>query len=347
MDRRGGDGEKGGDGGGNKNGDRDGEAVFFTGERSVETRSVEVPEPEGNEVLVEASFSAVSTGTELLLYRDEMPDEDETEAGVPGVGSLAYPTRYGYSVVGGVVAAGEEAEERVGERVHALHPHQSRFVVSGEMARRVPEDVKDEDAALLSSVETAVSFAMDGRPVVGENVAVFGQGVVGLLTTSVVSRFPVDVHVFEPREERRRLAKEMGADVARTPSEAEDVAPDGGYDISYEVSGSPDALDDAVGVTGYDGRVVVGSWYGNRRVSLDLGGKFHKSDMTVVDSQVSRLAPRFRGRWTKERRLGVAWEFVKDTVPSRLVTDSFGVNEAARAYEATEDGALCVVFDYS
>lgn len=324
---------------------REGEAVFFTGERSVETRTVEVKEPVGDEVLVDASFSAVSTGTELLLYEDAVPEGD-TEAEVPGVGSLGYPTRYGYSAVGEVVEAGENAEERVGERVHALHPHQTEFVVPGGMARTVPEGVSGQDAAYLSSVETAVSFAMDGRPVVGENVAVFGQGLVGLLTTAVVSRFPVEVTAFEPREKRRRLAREAGAEAAYAPSEAGEVGPEGGYDLSYEVSGSPEALGSAVRATGYGGRVVVGSWYGDRTVSVDLGGEFHRSDMRILDSQVSTVSPRFRGRWTKERRLGVAWDFVEKVEPSRLVDERFGVEEAEQAYERVADGALSVVFEY-
>jgi len=324
---------------------REAEAVFFIKERSVETKAVEVNEPRGDEVLVDASFSAVSTGTELLLYEDAMP-EDNTEAEVPGVGSLRYPTRYGYSSVGKVVEAGKDAEDRIGERVHALHPHQTEFVVPGGMARRVPDGVSGEDAAYLSSVETAVSFAMDGRPVVGENIAVFGQGTVGLLTTAVVSRFPVDVTAFEPREKRRQMAREVGAEAAYPPSEAGRVDTEEGYDLSYEVSGNPEALNDAVRATGYNGRVVVGSWYGDRSVTVDLGREFHKTDICIIDSQVSTIPPRFRGRWTKERRLGVAWDFVRKTKPSRLVDERFGIEEAERAYENIADGALSVIFEY-
>jgi len=330
--------------GGNKDGDREGKAVFFTDERSVETRPVEVPEPTGNEVVVEASVSAVSSGTEALLYRGDAP---EVEAEVNGTESLSYPTRYGYSVVGEVIGAGEEAVGRLGERVHVLHPHQSRFVVPSEEARPVPEGVSDTDAALMPNVETAVNFAVDGRPVLGEEVAVFGQGVVGLLTTAVVSEFPVEVTTYEPVSERRERSVEVGADKSRPPEDADETAPEDGYDLSYEVSGNPDALETAVCVTGYDGRLVVGSWYGDGRTSLSLGKEFHRSRMSIVDSQVSTVAPELRGRWTKERRLGVAWEFVESIEPSCFVTDRFGVDKASEAYETVADGALCVVFEYS
>lgn len=317
-------------------------AVFFVGEGEVETRTVELSDPETEEVVVDASVSAVSAGTEGLLYEGAVP---ETEASVNGAEGLSYPTRYGYSVVGEVIDAGEEVRDRLGERVHVLHPHQSRFVVSADEARRVPENVSDRDAAFLSNVETAVGFAMDGGPIVGEDVAVFGQGVVGLLTTAVLSEFPVSLTTFEPQDRRREISLEMGADESYTPSVANEVSPDEGYDLAYEVSGNPEALDAAVSVTGYGGRVIAGSWYGVRSASLELGKSFHGNNITIQDSQVSTIAPELRGRWTKERRLELAWRLLERIEPSRYVTESFRVDEAEEAYEAV-DNTLCAVFDY-
>lgn len=283
----------------------------------------------------------MSSGTEKLLYRGDVPT---VEADAPGVGELEYPTRYGYSVVGEVTETGGDAGVGVGERVHVMHPHQSRFAVPAESVRPVPDGLTDEQAVHLPNTETAVSFAMDGRPVVGERVAVFGQGVVGLLTTSVLSSFPVEVVTFDPLAERRKRSESMGADASHPPDALESVRPEDGYDLVYEVSGSTEALDSAVGAAGYDGRVVVGSWYGTESASLGLGVGFHGEDITVSDSQVTEIEPELRGRWTKERRLEVAWDFVEEA--SGLVTNRFGVKEAEAAYEAVDSGALCVVFEY-
>jgi threonine dehydrogenase-like Zn-dependent dehydrogenase len=41
-----------------------------------------------------------------------------------------------------------------------------------------------------------------------------------------------------------------------------------GADLSYEISGSSSALGQAIEATGYNGRVVIGSWYGSNQVSL-------------------------------------------------------------------------------
>jgi 2-desacetyl-2-hydroxyethyl bacteriochlorophyllide A dehydrogenase len=321
--------------------DREATGVEFVAPGEVRPRGFGVDEPEDGEVIVDASLSVVSSGTERLVYRGEAPT---VEADAPGVGELEYPTRYGYSVVGEIEETGGDTDAQEGERVHVMHPHQGRFTVSADSVRPVPDGLTDEQAVHLPNTETAVSFAMDGRPVVGERVAVFGQGVVGLLTTAVLSSFPVEVVAFDPLAERRRRSENTGADRSHHPDELGSVRPEDGYDLVYEVSGSTTALDTAVGAAGYDGRVVVGSWYGTESASVELGVGFHGEDITVSDSQVTEIAPGLRGRWTKERRLEAAWDFVEEA--SGLITDRFGIKEAEAAYEAVDSGALCVVFEY-
>jgi threonine dehydrogenase-like Zn-dependent dehydrogenase len=104
-------------------------------------------------------------------------------------------------------------------------------------------------------------------------------------------------------------------------------------DLCFELSGAPEALDQAIAVTGFDGRVVVGSWYGQKRASLDLGGRFHRSRIRLVSSQVSTLAPALTGRWSKARRFELAWEMLRQVRLARLVTQRFPVEQAAEAYQ--------------
>lgn len=315
--------------------------VEFVAPGEVRARGFEVEKPGKGDVVVGARLSVVSSGTEKLLYNGDVPD---VEADAPGVGELTYPTRYGYSVLGEVLEASGEASVSSGDRVHVMHPHQSRFTVPAGSVREVPEEVSDEEAVHLPNTETAVSFAMDGSPVVGEKVAVFGQGVVGLLTTSVLSSFPIELVTFDPVESRRRRSEAMGADASHHPGSVGSVRPKDGYDLVYEVSGSTEALGAAIDAAGYDGRVLVGSWYGTEAASVELGAGFHGQDITVSDSQVSEIPPNLRGRWGKERRMDVAWDFVGKA--DGLITDRFGVRQAKQAYEAVDSGALCAVFEY-
>jgi threonine dehydrogenase-like Zn-dependent dehydrogenase len=149
-------------------------------------------------------------------------------------------------------------------------------------------------------METALSFLMDGRPMIGERVAVFGQGVVGLLTTALLARFPLSGLVtFDRYPLRREWSSRLGneevpqlasatLDEARELLQGDQAA---GADLVYELSGNPQALNQAIALTSYHGRIVIGSWYGQKRAELDLGGRFHRSQIQLISSQVSHIAP--------------------------------------------------------
>ena len=106
-----------------------------------------------------------------------------------------------------------------------------------------------------------------------------------------------------------------------------------GADLAYELSGTPEALDQVIALTGFDGRVIVGSWYGSKRASLDLGGRFHRSRIRLISSQVSTIASELRGRWSKARRFEVAWEMLREIQPERFITQRIPLNEAPGAYQ--------------
>jgi alcohol dehydrogenase len=283
-----------------------------------------------------------------------VPDDiplDETIDALDG--TATYPLSYGYATVGTVSAAGADvADEWVGRRVFAFHPHASHFCVAPESLIRLPPAVDDEDAVLLAMVETAVSLAMDGRPRVGERVAVFGQGVVGLLTTALLSRFPLSRLVtFDNYAARRERSRSLGADASLAPDAVDEAFQrgDGRADLTYEVSGNPAALDEAIATTGDDGRVVVGSWYGCKPTTLDLGGRFHRSHIRLQSSQVSRIDSVHTGRWDKARRMDVVLDLLSDLAPSELVTHRLPVEEAPRAYQLLEQSpeeTLQVLLEY-
>ncbi|WP_435064615.1 oxidoreductase [Halobaculum sp. EA56] len=358
--------------------------VYFTGPGEVEVRESTPADPAPGELAVEATVSAISPGTELLLYRGEMNPETAADETLDSLsGSLTYPFPYGYATVGTVTGVGPGVDpDWYGETVLAFHPHASEFVVDVDAVSRVPDGVPPERAVFLPNVETAVTLALDGEPAVGERAAVFGQGVIGLLTTAVLSSFPLDSLVtVECLQTRRRLSTAMGADRSVPPAELDPATlfatgasePGGGArfgsgsgpgspadgrdaasgpdraDLTYELSGNPDALDDAVATTGYAGRVVVGSWYGTKPAELSLDGRFHRSRIELRASQVSTLAPERRGRWTVARRLATAWRRLGDIATDRLVTHRIPVDEAPRAYRLLDerpDEAVQVLLTY-
>jgi 2-desacetyl-2-hydroxyethyl bacteriochlorophyllide A dehydrogenase len=344
------------------------QAVYFTGGRELDVRTEEVSEPGPSEVLVRTTVSAISPGTELLVYRGDAPTELEADATIDALsGSLDFPLQYGYAAAGTVIGLGSDVDSNLlGESVFSFQPHASHFVALPDDLFRIPEGYAPEEAVFLPNVETAVNLVLDGSPKVGEQAVVFGQGVVGLLTTGLLAECPLsDLVTLDCYPTRRELAREMGADRCLDATDGDGDAdanivetvrshlsrPDtpAGADLSYELSGNPSALDDAVAVTGYDGRVLVGSWYGEKRADLNLGGTFHRSRIDISSSQVSTVDPELRGRWDTDRRLRVAWRRLGELDVSRLITHRFPVESAAEGYRLLDerpDDALSVLLTY-
>lgn len=318
--------------------------LYLTGDRHVRLESESVPEPAPDEVLVETQVTAVSAGTELLLYRGEAPERIDAEGEIETLtGDISYPTESGYAAVGDVVDVGRSvAESWMGRTVFAFSPHRSHFTAPPDRLYPVPSDIRPETAALLPIAETATNLAMDGRPMVGERVTVFGAGMVGLVTTQVLSTMPLTtLTVAEPVLKRRELANRIGADETIHPERSSELGTRGdppGQDLVYELSGHPGTLNRAIDAVGYDGRVIVGSWYGEKTADVDFGGFFHRNNVSIDASQVSRIAPAFRGRWTKSRRISVAWDRLRDIDASRLITHRLPFTDAAEAFRILDDG---------
>jgi threonine dehydrogenase-like Zn-dependent dehydrogenase len=294
---------------------------------------------------VRTVISAISPGTELLIYRGQAPTDmpaDETITALSG--TLAFPLTYGYATVGRVIAVGSLAErEWQGRLVFAFRPHASHFLSAPADLLPIPDTLSPEEAVFLPNMETAVNFLMDGQPLIGERVVVFGQGVVGLLTTALLGRAPLarlitlDHYPFR-REWSRQLGAHASLDagrddvLARLQSCLQEEHAAAGADLTYELSGNPRALDQAIAVTGFNGRIIIGSWYGLKRADLNLGGPFHRSRIRLISSQVSSIGPEWGGRWTKARRLQVAWQMLQSVRPAALITHHFPLEQAGQAY---------------
>ena len=301
-----------------------------------------VPAPAAGEALVTVAVSAVSAGTELLIYRGLAPPDMPMDAALPALaGTFRFPLRYGYAAAGTVTAAGRKVDpDWVGRRVFGFCPHASHVLAEPARLVPIPDDLSWRDAVFLANMETAVTLVLDGRPALGEHVVVFGQGVVGLLTTALLAAAPLaSLLAVEPLALRRAAALQAGAQAAFDPAETaglmdhlDRAAGARLADLVFELSGRPPVLDAAVAVAGFGARVVVGSWYGTAPVCLDLGGRFHRSRIRLIGSQVSTLPPAFMARWDSQRRLDTAWAMIRRAAPSRWISHEVPVERAAEAY---------------
>lgn len=338
------------------------QAIFHMAPHTVAVGETETPPLRPGELRIQSQISAISPGTESLIFRGGMPENWAQDDRLSGFGGeCRYPFKYGSALVGLVVEAGSrEDRDWVGRRVFACHCHQDFAVVRKEECRRLPEGMPGERALFLANMETALGVVLDAAPLAGERAMVFGQGILGLFITAILAQFPLtELITADPVAGRREQSMELGAALAIDPARGRELAvledclffgENNGLDLAIEVSGQIEALNQAIKLTGFDGRIVVGSWYGRNAGLIDLGGHFHQRRQRLVSSQSNRPNPRLSGRWTRERRLGLTLEWLERLQPERFITHRFRPDVCQEAFELAADrqgGALQVVFEYA
>ncbi|MHC1560669.1 zinc-dependent alcohol dehydrogenase [Actinomycetospora sp. C-140] len=301
---------------------------------------VPLPEPGPDDVVVRTSHSLVSRGTETLVFRGEVPPSQYDLMRAPfQVGDFPGPVIYGYLAVG-VVESGPGA----GRTVFSLHPHQDRFVVPSSMAVDVPADVPPARAVLAGTVETAVNALWDAAPRVGDRIAVVGAGMVGASVAAVLATMPgVRVELVDVDPSRAAVAEALGVGFA-TPDAAT-----GECDLVLHASTTEAGLARALELLGDEGEVVEMSWFGDRAPRVPLGEAFHSRRLTIRASQVGRVAPARRPRWSLGDRLRLALRLLADPRFDALITDSCAFADLPSVLPALASGerpGLGVRVDY-
>ena len=329
-------------------------ALWFTAPRTAELREETVAPPKPGEVRVETIASAVSAGTEMLVYRGEVPQDLRLD--LPTLaGSYAFPIKYGYAAAGRVLDTGPDVEHlSEGDPVFVHHPHQEVFVVPARMPVRLPDGLDPMLGVFSANLETALNIVHDTPVRLGETALIFGQGVVGLLVALLLKRAGAgSVLVVDPLEERRKAALAAGADGAFEPEESNElvtrITGGRGADVTVETSGSGAALQSAIDAVATEGTIVVASWYGTRPVTLALGGHFHRGRVRLRSSQVGRLNPGLAPRWDTARRMDTVLGLLGQLKLRELISHRIPFDEAPEAYLLLEERpgeALQVIFTY-
>ncbi len=338
------------------------QAVFHSAPKRVEIGDIDLPMLRDNQVLVATQYSAISPGTESLIYQGHAPSDLPQDKSIPSLnGTFDYPFRYGYAAVGYIVDRGRSVNsEWDGRRVLVFHPHQNRIVAALDECLPIPNEVSSEAALFLPNMESALNLVMDANPIIGEIVGVFGLGVVGLLCTALLSRLTLNQLVaLEPLAYRREMAVTLGATETLDPSDNEawtsfkarlsDRPEPKGLDVAFELSGSMAALNQAIEVTGFAGKIIIGSWYGTRSKPLDLGGYYHRNRIRLISSQVSTIDPQLSGRWDKTRRINLAWSMIEAIKPETLISHRLPFTQCLKAFQINDqktEQALQIIFEY-
>lgn len=298
-----------------------------------EIRPVEVRDARPGEVLVRTTRSAVSRGTETLVFRGGVPTDQHGAMRAPFQdGDFPGPVKYGYLNVGVVL---QGPPELLGRTVFCLHPHQTTYVVPANAVVPVPERMPLDRAVLAGTVETAVNAMWDAAPLVGDRVTVVGGGMVGLSVARLLVGVPgTEVTVVDVDGERSSVAHALGAGFAMPPDA------EGGRDLVVHASASAAGLQLSLDLLAPEGTVLDLSWYGDTEVTLRLGGAFHSRRLAIRASQVGTVSPARRGRRSTTDRLQLALELLRDPAFDALISGRSAFEDLPHVMGGLADGSL-------
>ena len=322
--------------------DRTTQALWYAAAGRVEIRDEPLAEPGPGEVQVRALHGGISRGTESLVLAGRVPPSEFERMRAPFMaGSFPFPVKYGYATVGRVEAGPADLRGRL---VFALHPHQSIFNVPAGAIVPIPDGVPPARAVLAANMETALNGVWDARPAAADRIAVVGAGVVGALVAWLCGQLPgAQVTLVDIEPSRAELARTLGVGFAAPGAAPADC------DLVVHASGTAAGLATALDLAGDEATVLDLSWYGADKVAVPLGGAFHSRRLRLVSSQVGRVAPSHRARWTLGRRLAAALDLLADARLDALLAPAIKFHDLpARLPDilSAQSGVLCQVVTY-
>ncbi len=151
------------------------------------------------------------------------------------------------------------------------------------------EDLDPLQALCFEPAYVSFHSIREGHVRYGDSVVVIGLGAIGLISVQMAYRSGAEtVIAVDPLEERRKWAKEHGADYVLDPTvcdvglEVHRLTEKRGADVAIEVSGNYLALKEAVRSVRVGGTVVSAGFYQGESKGIWLGREWHHNRINIV-----------------------------------------------------------------
>jgi alcohol dehydrogenase len=334
-------------------------AAVFVGKGKIELREVDRPEPGPGEALIRMTLTTIC-GTDVHILKGEYPVREGLTVGHepvgrveslgPGVGGYAIGDRV---IVGAITPCGQCRACLSGDAAQCSHGGdtfetiggwrfgntingcQAEFIVVPDARAnlaKIPDDLTDQEVLMCPDImSTGFSAAERGRVRIGDAVAVFAQGPIGLCAAAGArlcgASFVIGV---ESVPKRQQMSKRMGADVVLDPTSQDVVAEikrltGGGVDVAIEALGQQATFENALRSIRPGGTVSsLGVYGGHLTMPLDAIAA-GLADQTIVTT----LCP---GGKERMRRL-MSVVRAKRFPLHELVTHTFALAQIEQAYD--------------
>jgi threonine dehydrogenase-like Zn-dependent dehydrogenase len=292
----------------------------------AEFRDYDVAEVGPNDIQIRSQFGAMKHGTELAGFagysgaRGRFDEElglfvlgDSSDGSPPAKNSKTKPV--GNMIVGTVTAIGSSVEGFTeGDTVAAHAPFREEQIVSSERCWQIPDGISWKSAVCLDPAQFALGAVRDGNVRVGDAVAVFGLGAIGLMAIQVAKASGANPVIgIDLAEGRRTVGLECGADLVLDPAsvdvglELKRATSKRGVDVAIEYSGSAQAMQAALRGVAFGGTVVAGAFPPPYDAGLDFGAEAHMNRPNIVFSRAVSDPNRDHPRWDQLRIFEACW----------------------------------------
>ncbi|MBC7287443.1 MAG: zinc-binding dehydrogenase [Armatimonadetes bacterium] len=294
--------------------------------RRLEFREYEDASPPPGHVRVRSRFTAAKHGTELAMYRGTAPFmtkewDQEEQLFLPADRPLSthFPFVPGNMTVGIVEETGPGATRfKPGDAVLLWAGFRETHTVPEDRLYSVPDGMTPEQIVCWDPAEFALGAVRDANIRLGETVAIFGLGAIGLIAVQMAKLSgALWVAAIDPIPLRRELAERFGADACYDPRR-EDVAlairrdlGRKGVDVTIEASGSYAALHEAIRACHFGGRCVPLAFYQGECKGLNLGEEWHMNRIDMISSRACSDPNRDHPMWDDNRIREVAFELLR------------------------------------
>lgn len=296
--------------------------LITTAPEQVAFGDVDLPTPTPTQIRVRSRWGAAKHGTEMALYKGYAGPRgsyDDNLRLFDGDGeTVRYPSPLGNMCVGEVVEMGSDVVGiAVGDLVFGHGPFRQEHVWEADRVRSLPDGLPWQAAVCLDPADFALGAIRDGHVRIGDAVAVFGLGAIGLLALQLARHAGAHPVIgVDPIALRRNTAMVCGADLVLDPTACDvgreiRLATDGrGADVCIEYSGHHLALQQALRGVTYLGTVVAGAWPGAYPAGLDFGAEAHFNRPSIVFSRACSEPNPEHPNWNETRLLEVAWRLL-------------------------------------
>ncbi|MFC1465836.1 MAG: zinc-binding alcohol dehydrogenase [Candidatus Brachytrichaceae bacterium NZ_4S206] len=312
-----------------------------------------------HDVRVRVQFAAPKHGTELQLITGSSFERKEWHPelrmflprSTPDQPQPAErPERNIGNMIVGVVSevGGAVTRFRPGERVFGYGPIREVHQAPEDKLRPLG-NLSEVDAVCVDPAHVAFVAVRDGNIRIGDAVAVFGLGAIGLLAVQIARAGGArKVFAVDPLPMRRAFAEQHGADRALDPNacdvalEIKRATGNKGVDVSIETSGAGRALHEAIRCLRQCGTVVHVPWGPKDCRDLNLSEEFHHNRPTIVGSQAWsgwENPDRSYPLWDHERAYQTTIELFRDGLitGAGVVTPIVSFEEAPEALVAIRE----------